>query len=89
MQARALYPVAVVQSFHAFQLAKCFCFLLQTDFVCRLVRGISLRKFLTDSCLPDLSDAPSILQHEHMVMEIAAQLLQVRMLSFAMLSQTV
>ncbi|DBB12311.1 TPA: Ribosomal protein S6 kinase alpha-4, variant 2 [Trebouxia sp. C0006] len=44
--------------------------------ILELVRGISLRKFLTDSCLPDLSDAPSILQHEHMVMEIAAQLLQ-------------
>ena len=58
---------------------------LQTDFVCRLVRGKSLRKFLTDSCMPVVIDAPSILQHEQVVMDIAAQLLQVGVQQFAML----
>lgn len=57
--------------------------LFQTDLVCRLVRGTSLRKFVSDM---RMRDAPSTLQHKQVVMEIAAQLLQVGMQHLAMLS---
>jgi len=71
------------------QPCKCFCYLLQTDDLCRLVRGTSLRKLQTVSCLPDVSAAPSIPQHEQEIMEIAAQLLQVGMQHLAELSESV
>ena len=57
--------------------------LFQTDVVCRLVRGTSLQKFVSDA---SMRDALSILQHEQVVMEIAAQLLQVGVQYLAMLS---
>ena len=43
----------------------------------------------TNLCLPDVSAAPSIPQHEQEVMEIAAQLLQVGMQHLAELSESV
>ncbi|KAL0047843.1 hypothetical protein WJX82_001285 [Trebouxia sp. C0006] len=44
--------------------------------ILELVRGTSLCKLQTNSCLPVVSAVPSIPQHEQELMEIAAQLLQ-------------
>ncbi len=85
VQIRALGSSCMTSFSHANDFAVCF----RLDVLCRLVRGTSLRNLQTNLCLPDVSAAPSIPQHEQEVMEIAAQLLQVGMQHLAELSESV
>ncbi len=58
------------------KLAQCH-WLSKPGLSCRLVDGIALNKPLSNLSLPDAATAFSVQQHEQLVKEIAAQLVQV------------